>query len=366
MKTHSRADQLQFIRFLAFMLILIFHSSPYTKMWPGYAGKYGSANAVVFFIVLSGAVSGYSSYNKDVHFSVWESLKYVWKKLVKVYPLYFITTVFAMAESGIPELFATWSKSELKPLLIQFIKHLFLIQSWYNTEQYFSFNGVGWFLSTIMFLYLLNIPLRAIATKIKKCSKATYIFIGIFIVSYTSLSLYCYATRDTFKEFTQYIFPVSRIFEYICGMSLGYCIFPLVEKIRENQKNKIIFSMLEIISLFIWFWNMYLPMQDWQFQILHWVLPNALLIGIYLLGKGLISDLFRLDLLRYLGDISFECYLIHQVIIFQYMRNSGISNTSTILGNLFSFAFCFGVTIVTAMLLSRAKIFPSRKSNTVQ
>lgn len=233
------------------MLIFIFHAGAYTKGWVGYVGKYGSANVVVFFIMLSGAVSGYSSYEKDIFFSFTGILKYMWRKLVKVYPLYFITTVFAMSDSGIPQLFASWSKSEMKPFVYQFIRHLFLVQSWYNNEEYFSFNGVGWFLSTIMFLYLLNIPLRAIASKIKKCKNASFLFAGIFIVSYALLTMYCYLTHDTFKEFTQYIFPPSRIFEYICGMSLGYMLYPLVKKPKSTSKVKALFTILEIVSITI-------------------------------------------------------------------------------------------------------------------
>lgn len=220
MKTSGRADQLQFLRFCAFLLICIFHTGKFQFSW--LPNGNGAANAVAFFIVLSGFVSGYSSYLVDVECNLRQIIYYIWKKLKKVYPLYFVTMLFTIGYSNIPNLVAMHSFGQLKVSLIQLLKCLLLIQSWYPSG-YFKFNGVGWFLSTIIFLYLFNLPLRALFTKLRKRSD---LYFGlIFIVEFAIIVFQCYLTRNTNMEYTQYILPPSRIGEYICGMALGYLSF---------------------------------------------------------------------------------------------------------------------------------------------
>ena len=77
----TRANQLQFLRFIAFLLICMVHTESYQPSWG--PGGNGAINAVAFFIILSGAVSGYSSYNKDIECSFKGILLYMWKKIKK-------------------------------------------------------------------------------------------------------------------------------------------------------------------------------------------------------------------------------------------------------------------------------------------
>lgn len=138
----------------------------------------GAANAVSFFFILSGLVTGYSSFDKHISFSYSKTMEYVSKKLKKVYPLYFITTILAISYSDLAICIANHAFSDMKMWLIQLIKNLLLIQSWFQTG-YFSYNGVGWFLSSIMFLYLLKVPITACASKIKENRNNILIFCGI-------------------------------------------------------------------------------------------------------------------------------------------------------------------------------------------
>ena len=85
---HDRADQLQFLRFIAFVLIFNWHMDWFAPQF--FPRDLGGACAVEFFFLLSGFGSAYSSYNRDVIFS-WRGLfDYLKKKLKKAYPLYFV------------------------------------------------------------------------------------------------------------------------------------------------------------------------------------------------------------------------------------------------------------------------------------
>lgn len=296
-KQINRADQLQFLRFLSFLMIFLWHANTYAfSFFPGGNG-------------------------------------------------------------------ATHSFSAIIPSIRQLLMNLLLIQSWFPTG-YFSFNGVGWFLSTIMFLYILNIPLRAHATNIKKKKKSEIIFAAIFLISFIITWVYCYALRNTNMEYTQYVLPASRIGEYICGMALGYLVFPINKALKNNKYITIAFSILEILSLFLWVYGMYIPIDAWQFRICHWMIPNCVILITFGFGRGIISSLFRLNYLRYLGDISFECFLLHQIIIYEYSITSGV-RVSGNLGNAFSIMFCLVITVLIATFISNSSIAPdnSKKYN---
>lgn len=357
-KTKNDSSQLQFLRFLAFMLIFFFHTGDYQLAW--FPKENGAANAVEFFILLSGVVSGISSFDKEIKCKARDIVSYMKKKIIKVYPLYFVTTLFTVTYTTIPSIIAYhdfYTFEQIKILLGQIgqlIKNLLLIQSWFPSN-YFSYNGVGWFLSTIMFLYLVNIPLRALATKIKKTKKPEIIFAIVFVSAYVFIWIYCYFTRNTNMEFTQYVFPVSKVPEYICGMALGYLICYIKRRIVAKSSTTVIFTVLEILSLGLWIYNMYTPMEGWHYRITHWVTMNIFLIFVFSIGQGVISSLFRLSILRYLGDISFECFLLHQIVIHLYKTLSGIEAVS-VLGNVFSMSFCLMFTVLVASIISGCKI----------
>ncbi len=351
-KIKNETDQLQFLRFLAFTLICIYHTADYQFDW--LPSENGAANAVEFFILLSGVVSGISSYEKEIACTIKNIFGYIKKKIVKVYPLYFLTTIFTITYTSIPSMIAYHDFAGTKSQVIQLIKNLLLIQSWFPTN-YFWYNGVGWFLSTIMFLYVINVPLRAIATKIRKSKNSEWIFVSVAVVSYLLIWLYCYLTRNTNINYTQYVLPVSRVGEYICGMSLGYLLCSLKKKIIVNRWTTVIYTVLEAIAIALWICVMYTPMVPWHSIITHWITTNIFLIMIFCVGKGAFSSLFRLNFLRYLGDISFECFLLHTIVIYLYRTLSGVDAVNN-LGKLFSMLFCWIFTIMAASLISNCKI----------
>lgn len=345
----KRQDQLQFLRFLAFFLIFLWHANYWVPDW--FPLINGAVNGVSFFFILSGLVTGYSSFNKA--FSIKNSKTYMLKKIQKIYPLYFFTTIFAISYSGLAYVVANYDYFEVKMEIIQLLKNLCLIQAWF-TDGYFSYNGVGWFLSVMVFLWLFTVPLLLCAKKIQQSKYNLIIFSIIISLVVAITTLYCYVFRNWDTQYWEYIFPPACIGEYVSGICLGYIVCLLKEKIPNSSVIKIIFTFAEIVSLGFWIYAMYLPVSTWSFRIIHWLFPNFLLLIIFALGKGYISDLFSTAPLRGLGDISFECFLIHQIVIINYARNSGIVEAGT-LGNVFSILFCLIITISLARMVYKSK-----------
>lgn len=356
----DRAEQLQFLRFLAFLLVFLYHASLWIKEYEWLPNEYGAACAVAFFFILSGFGTAYASFNKSVSFSVKAIYEYVVNKLRKNYPLYFVTTIFTISYSQLAIGVLKPSFLDAKEGMIQLFKNLLLIQSWFP-EKYFSYNGVGWFLSTIMFLYFLNIPLLSCATKIKRLQNNKLIFSIIFAVTFMAVVAYCYVLRDTNKEYTQYVLPIARVGEYIMGICLGY----IVQLTKKNLyiQNKIIFTGAEVLALLMWIYSMYMPMEEWQLRIVHWIIPNCILLIVFAYGRGYISEIFSIRLLKHLGDISFGCYLVHSIILRIYKMNIANieGNVEGILGSLFSTIFCLMITIMISELICPKKEFRSQE-----
>lgn len=343
MVNENRAEQLQFLRFLSFFMIFLWHAEAWAFSWFPHAN--GSAEAVSFFFILSGLATGYSSFSKEIDISWQKIISHIIKKLKKLYPLYFVTTIFTISYSGLAMYIANHDIVNIKAALVQLFKNLFLIQSWFQ-QNYFSYNGVGWFLSSIMYCYFLNVPLLACGTRIRHKKNNLFIFISIFILICGATVLYCWLLRDTNMEFWEYIFPVARSGEYVLGIVSGYIVRLLSVKIPDIPKIRRAFTFVEIASLFVWIFAMYLPFDEWKFRIIHWLFPNLFLLYAFALGKGYISRIFSMKYFRGLGNISFECFLIHQIVIFEYQVNSGINAKISGWGNIFSICFCLAITIL--------------------
>lgn len=346
--TNTRANQMQFLRFLAFTLIFLWHADVYSFSW--FPHDKGAALAVSFFFILSGAVTGYSHYNSDITFSLHNILGISKKRLYKIYPLYFITTLYTISYNGYASRIANHEFSSVIISGLKMSKNFLLLQSWYPAS-YFSYNGVGWFLSTILFLYLLENPLLSIASKIKKRSKNILFFTFIIIFSATITTLYCFLMRNNNLEFWLYIFPPSRLGEYISGICLGYIVQIILSKYSNSTtRYKYLFTIIEILSLVLWLSSTYSHTCTWTYWIIHWLLPNYFVIFIFLLGKGHISDFFKNIFFQRLGDISFECFLLHQILIHEYTVNN--PNLPVNIGtNIFSLLFCYTMVIIIANFL---------------
>lgn len=347
----NRADQLQFLRFCAFFLIFLWHVDRYVPYW--FPHDKGALNAVVFFFILSGVVTGYSTCGKEVVFSFGATKQHLLGKIKKVYPLYFVTTLFAVAYSGLPSYIANYDYQNVWTKVSQLVKNLLLLQSWFP-EGYYAYNGVGWFLSSIMFLYLLNVPLAACMTGIRKKKNWRCIVGAIFCGTVGLTVLYNYVLRGTNMEFTTYILPPSRLGEYICGLCIGYTVRSVMDKVPSGTVYKIVFSCAEIAAIALWINAMYRPMAAWHDKVVHWLLPNLLLLTVFTFGKGILSDLFKIKILRHLGDLTFECFLIHQVLIHEYILNAGVGGNSKP-EKLFSLVFCLIMTLLLAEGAKRAQ-----------
>lgn len=355
--SRSREDQLQFLRFLAFLNVFITHGEQW--LFFPYRATFSALASVSFFFMLSGVVSGYSLVGKNVVPSVGNIMAFLWKKIRKVYPLYFLTTMFAVMFSNIPGLIMQCDFASLRASLIQLSKNLLLIQSWFPKNAH-SFNTVGWFLSVLVFHYALTLPLAWLLNKLNSSKYRLLLLPGLFAAIGVGIVFYCYTIRGDRMSFWHNQFPPARLGEYCLGMIMGFIARQDKKKLPQGKFWRIVFTVLEVAVLLFWYYSLGRPGNYWRHKTVSWLIPNVLVLAVYLAGQGWVSGLFRRKELVYLGDISFECYLLHQLVLMRFAINlSGIDQS--VPGNVFVFLFSLLFSVLTASFLHGKRMHEKRK-----
>jgi len=344
----GREEQLQFLRFLAFLNVFIAHAEVW--LFFPYPASHCSKSAVCFFFILSGALAGYAGYGRQVTVNVKSIGVYMWKKLRKLYPLYAATMILCVLLSDLPGRVFEGELASSLPELWQLGKNLLLIQSWFP-EGYYSINGVGWFLSTLMFLYLWTLPVLWLLNWLKVKRYALVWMAGGMGGILFLTAAYCYLTQHGDMEYLQYILPTARLGEYICGMILGFGIREVKPWLQKLAGKKWLFTILEIGALVFWVLSLRRPGNYWMNRIVSWLIPNLVLTAVFLLGRGWISEVFRWKPLVRLGDVSFACFLIHNILIIRVQQyNEGYFTTNGAMAA--AFCLTLGISVFLACLLS--------------
>lgn len=340
---------MQFLRTLAFFNIYMLHAGHWNFF--NYPQWFGAISAVNFFFMLSGFLTGYFFDESKVKPGFPAYRQYMHRKIAKFYPAYLLVTLYAVAFSAIPQTFATGHFGELIPPVVQLIKHILCIQSWFP-EGFFSYYGPAWFSSALLFLTALNIPAFFCLKSINRKPHKKGILLTLLVLMYGGTFVYSYFTRNGFLQHLHYIFPPSRLGIYFGSMILGVLIRPVVEDLRNGRSRTALFTVLEAGSLIFWFVSLRYPGAQWMEWNAAWILPNALVLAAFAFGSGLLSRLFSLKPLVYIGDLTMECYLVHSLIIPSYSRYNRFDTTYT-LGCIFSLAACLALTYMMAYALRR-------------
>ena len=344
-----RLNQLQFLRTLAFFNIFMLHAGHWNFF--GYPQWFGAISAVNFFFMLSGFLTGYAFDETRIPTGIPAYRQYMHRKIARFYPAYLLVTLYSVAFSSIPQVFATGHFDELIAPFVQLIRHLLCIQPWFS-DGFFSFNGAVWFSAALLFLSALNIPAFLLLRAINRSKARKPILFVLMAALYGSTFVYSYLTRAGSLQFLHYIFPPARLGIYFGSMILGVLIRPAAEQLRSRKCCTALFTALEAGSLIFWFVSLGYPGAKWMEWNAAWILPNALVLSAFCVGNGLLSRLFSLKPLVYIGGLTMECYLVHILIIRSYSRCNVFDTTYT-LGCIFSLAACLALTYMIAYALRR-------------
>lgn len=344
---------LQSLRFFAILMVFLSHllylqeNSIYSKffnrfLYDGYCG-------VSFFLVLSGFVISYNYYNKISSYSKKEVIEFTKKRFRKIYPLHLLTFLLSILV-----FIKIIYKFPLKMIIIG-IFNITLTQSFIPINGvYFSFNAVSWYLSVILFCYLLT---PFLISNIKKIEIKNINLIIAIIAIYLLQVIYVLIFKENnHNHWLIYINPFFRLLDYINGLLLGV----MVLKNRSintdiSIKNTIYEVGTILIFLVIYYFYPYIN------QSIRWgcyYTPSSILI-IFIFSKqgGYISKMLQNKYLVYLGNISFEFYMVHQIVLKIVLLI--IDNNNAIMIVVSSFIISIVVSIVINTILT-TKIFNCR------
>lgn len=146
-KDLEKLNSLQGLRFLGFLFIFLNHAG--WLLWSNKYFDYGARGVEIFF-VLSGYLVAYNYRNAEFDYDLRSSFLYMLSKAKKFYFLHLLTfliILFHMERHGFNY------PSGLSGFIRDVFLNIMLLKSWYDPAK-FTFNGVTWFLSCILFIYL--------------------------------------------------------------------------------------------------------------------------------------------------------------------------------------------------------------------
>lgn len=304
------------VRAIACLVIFTFHCHLH-RMGPW---------AVSVFFVLSGFLLVYNYAGRELPER--PGLKYCFdfgvKRIKKLYPLHILCMCVMLAFVVLIRRFnlsgADWAFN-----LGSFAASALFLQSWVPDQEFaMNLNGVAWYLSDLLFLYMC-FPLVLRGVKRYRSRGALLgliaaIVVLMFLFPVAAVALYEKvkgpgAALTGFDMWIGYIFPLYRLGDFAAGCALGM-LFSMrgKEKPGKAAATAMELGALALSAFAYWFFCQdILPKHlgnTWLYLI-----PAMVFIYVFALDAGHISRLLGVKPVRFIAAISTEIFLIHQVVI---------------------------------------------------
>lgn len=298
---------IQGLRFLGFLMIFINHS--YWLVTKDKWFDFGARGVEIFF-VLSGFLMAYHYGNKNVAYDLKSSIRYMLRKAKKFYLLHLVT-FFAMGAYflNLRQTSGWHYPGGRHALYRDVILNLTLLKSW-DARSMFSFNGVTWFLSVMLFIYLcLPFLIHLFKENTTDRGKAAVWFLGLFLVKMIGDTVgYTLHWNPWPLTFSYYSNPAYQLIDFV----LGYLGYQVLQPVNSNWKS-LSSSLFQVGSLILYFLCCVFFDKIWIPA--PFILLSILLISAFMLSDGIVQLIFGNRLMVHLGNISFELFIVHQVLI---------------------------------------------------
>ena len=320
-------ETLQSLRIVFSLTVMLAHFS--------YAGIEGHSTGVgpMFFMLMTGFVMS-RSYGAKILDRTFSYGKYILRRLFKFYPLHLLCllTVVVIRRH-------TMEATDYQALL----PNILLLQSWIPEQSYyFSGNAASWYLSDlILFLFLFPFLYKGIGRmkgsgllRLVACLLAVY-------VGYTA----CLQTDDL--NYWLYIFPPVRLLDFIWGMVMYRCyeLYPTLGRGTNPTWIEIAMAVAVVLTIVSY------PLHDkWHVALIHWAVMIPMM-WVFLQGNqhgGWISRFLKTRTMVWLGGLTLETYLLHQ-LIFAIMLNNA-EKYDIHLPYILMLVCCLGVVVLISWL----------------
>ena len=189
----------QALRFVFIMLVVFSHF--YGKVF-----DFGGECGVSFFFMLSGFIISYA-YATKVEKGTFQHKRFLVRQLLKFYPLHVLTFIIMVVLDARLGHFFSWDK---------LLANLLLLQSWVPSDEfYFVANGLSWFLSDLVFFYLMfPVVLRLLMHVSRQMLAVTTV---VVVVLYAILAA---SIPHELVNPLLYASPLTRLIDFAIGILL--------------------------------------------------------------------------------------------------------------------------------------------------
>ncbi len=311
--------QLTFTRFIACMLVVLYHESN-EAVFSNYEKfksiiKFGDAS-VSYFFLLSGFILSFNQIKTNNRFNI-SSAKTFWlKRFARIYPVYFLAFTICFII-----FYLNYSiREKLSTGLI--LSNLTLTQSWFP-KYTLNINYPSWSLSVEAFFYLC-FPFIFNLFFLNQKNLINYILLAIFFFQGIISSVLLYFNIN------YYFSPLTHMSTFISGVWLGF----IYSKYKKNfQKYSFYISVTAITALLYiineFNHNLFLS-KYYNYGILT---PLHMLIILSVITNKFLTRIFSLKPLQYLGEISYSIYILHipiSLIIYGYTKQISVNSTTSL------------------------------------
>ena len=255
------------------------------------------------------------------------SIKFGVDKIKKLYLLHIVTMLLAM-----PWLVKVLISGDILNSIMKIVFNICLLQAWIpRADFYFSLNGVSWYLSVSLFLYVtFPFVLRQIEKydRIQTAIVAMGIIYSLQIIMF--FAAYCVQIEffhgDELVHWFVYVLPLSRLGDFVIGCNLGYVFLKMTKKNAFDRKNLTLMEsgviIIILIQMTFYIWMVTVPeMNDlsiasenwWGYTVL-WTISSCALIYLFAINNGMLSKYLTNKSLIFIGDMSANAFLIHQMV----------------------------------------------------
>jgi len=330
--------QLTFTRFIAAILIVIYHFRkgvfPFDS-WPIYL--FSDLNlAVSYFFVLSGFVM-LITYNRLEKIDFFQYIK---KRLVRIYPAYLLATLLVLLY---------WFFYLSKIDYSGFVLNLLLIQAWIPVKA-LAFNYPAWAIAIEFFFYLTFPFLFNYIYKRHKFRKVFFLIVSFWILSQVVIQFFWLNLRPggTLAElnFVRF-FPLFHLNQFLIGNLAGLCFLKFRENIADHKKFLLLIFIL--ISGVLLFFDFNLFYKDGL---------AAPILALFLIILSSSNNFFTRFLsfrpLIFLGELSYGIYIFQKPVFnWVYKILSLFGHNSVTLNFYISFLVLIFVAVLSFIFIEK-------------
>ncbi len=268
-----------------------------------------SKTAVVSFFFM---ISGFYTINlkQDIKFA-----KYLKQKIRRIYPLHLLILLVMFLLTILQHEFDFYSLKNIVTLVM----NACLLQTWsFDLSVATSFNTVSWFLSSLLFCYVVSYWLLKWMNGSDK--KWFYIYLlSVLLLCFKVFMAIDHPTDDVGYYYC-YLFPLAGLTDFMFGMIIGHTIK------KVNWRRDGVWTVLQAVALgfmVVTVLSKFYVFRNYSRAFLT-IPATALIVFSFSKETKFSKSVLGNRLMVFIGDISFEIYLIH-VLCMSLINKTGLT-----------------------------------------